>query len=76
MIGSSNWANDVPPTSFILDETIVSGIENLNEVFSALPTHTSPVRSVKNFVVLSFVIPTSISPILIVAVAAVFERGT
>ena len=76
MIGSSNWAKDVPPISLTLDETTVSGNENLNVVFSALPTHVSPERSVRNFVVLSFVVPTSMSPILIVAVAAVFERCT
>ena len=45
-------------------------------VFSALPTHTRPARSLKNFVVLSLVVPTFISLKLIVAVAAVFERGT
>ena len=45
-------------------------------VLSELPTQTSPERSVKNFVVLSFVAPTFISPIRIDAVAAVFERGT
>ena len=45
-------------------------------MFSALPTQTRPERSVKNFVVLSFVGPTFISLMRIDAVAAVFERGT
>ena len=45
-------------------------------VFAILPTHTSPERSVRNLGVLSFVLPKFISPILIVAIAAVFERGT
>ena len=41
-----------------------------------LPTQTNPVRSVRNLGVLSFVAPKFTSPMLIVAVAAVFERGT
>ena len=76
MIGVSNCANDVPPMSLTLVETTSSGNENLYVVFSTLPTQASPERRVKNFVVLSFVVPTFISPILIDAVAAVLERGT
>ena len=76
MIGSSNCAKDVPPISLTLVETISSGIEKRYVVFSELPTQTSPARSLKNFVVLSFVAPTFISLNRIVAVAAVFERGT
>ena len=45
-------------------------------VFATLPTQTSPERSVKNLGVLSFVDPKLTSPILIVAIAAVLERGT
>ena len=76
MIGSSNCAKDVPPISLTLVEVTSSGNENRYVVFSALPTQTRPERRVKNFVVLSLVGPTFISPIVIVAVAAVFERGT
>ena len=76
LIGSSNCAKDVPPISITLVEVTSSGIEKRNVVLFALPTQTRPERNVKNFVVLSFVAPTFISPILIVAIAAVFERGT
>ena len=76
MIGSSNWANDVPPTSTTLVEIISSGTEKRYVVFSALPTQTKPERNFKYFVVLSFVTPTFISFKVTVAVAAVFERGT
>ena len=76
MIGVSNCAKDVPPMSLTLVETTSSGNENLYVVFSTLPTQASPERSVKNFVVLSFVAPTFISPILNYAVAAVLlESG-
>ena len=58
MIGLSNCAKDVPPMSLTLVEVTSSGIEKRYVVFSELPTHTSPARSFKNFVVLSFVVPT------------------
>ena len=54
----------------------LSGNENLKVVFSTLPMHTSPERNVIDFGVASVVAPKSTSSILIVAVAAVFERGT
>ena len=76
MIGSLNCAKDVPPISLTLVDVTSSGIENLNVVFSAFPTHTKPDRNVRNFGVLSVVVPKFISLIRIVAVAAVFERGT
>ena len=76
MIGSSNCAKDVPPISLTLVEVISSGIDKRYVVFSTLPTQTRPERSVKNLGVLSFVVPKLISLILIVAIAAVFERGT
>ena len=76
MIGLSNFAKEVPPTSTTLVEVTSSGTEKRNVVFSTLPTQTRPERRVKNFVVLLLVGPTFISPIVIVAVAAVFERGT
>ena len=72
----SNLANEVPFTSTTLDDVISSGIENLYVVFSELPTHTRPARKVKNLGVASFVGPKLISDRLIVAVAAVLERGT
>ena len=62
--------------SLILDETTSSGTEKRNVVLSELPTTTNPFCNVKNLVVASFVVPTFISPILIFAIAAVFERGT
>ena len=76
MIGSSNTAKEVPPLSSTLLDVTGSVIENLYVVFSAAPTQTSPERRVKNFVVESLVVPTSISFIFIWATAAVFERGT
>ena len=76
LIGSSNCAKDVPPLSITLVDVIGSGIENRYVVLLAAPTHTRPARRVKNFVVLSLVAPTFISPNFIVAIAAVFERGT
>ena len=76
MIGSSNTAKEVPALSSTLVDVIGSDIENLYVVLSALPTQTSPDRRVKNFVVASDVVPTSMSFILIWATAAVFERGT
>ena len=57
-------------------EVIVSGIENLKVVFSLLPTHTRPGLSERNLGEASVVGPKSISSILIVAVAALLERGT
>jgi hypothetical protein len=62
--------------SLTLVEVISSGIEKRYVVFSELPTHTRPERNVKKRGVLSFVVPKLISPILIWAIAAVFERGT
>ena len=62
--------------SLTLDDVISSGIENRYVVPCVLPTQTSPERRVRNFGVLSLVAPKFISPILIVAIAAVFERGT
>ena len=76
LIGSSNCAKDVPPMSLTLVDVISSGIEKRYVVFSVLPTQTRPERRVKKRGVLSFVVPKLISPILIVAIAAVLERGT
>ena len=45
-------------------------------MLSALPTQTSPALNFKKLGVLSFVGPRLIFPMLIVAIAAVFERGT
>ena len=61
--------------SVTLVEVTSSGIENLYVVFSTLPIQTSPERSFKVFGVASVVGPKSTSPNLIVAVAAVLERG-
>ena len=76
LIGSVNCANEVPPISLTLDDVISSGIEKRYVVPWELPTQTSPERRVKNLGVLSSVVPKFISPMVIVAVAAVFERGT
>ena len=76
LIGSLNCAKEVPPMSLTLDDVISSGIEKRYVVFSELPTQTRPERRVKKRGVLSFVVPKFISPILIVAIAAVLERGT
>ena len=65
----------MPPISVILVDVISSGIENLYVVFSMFPIQTSPERSFKVFGVASVVGPKSTSPNLIVAVAAVLERG-
>ena len=62
--------------SITLVEVTLSGSENLKVVFSTLPIQTSPARSFKNLGVASVVVPKSTSPNLIVAVAAVLERGT
>ena len=56
-------------------EVILSGNENLKVVFSTFPIQTIPERSFKVFGVASVVGPKSTSPNLIVAVAAVLERG-
>ena len=45
-------------------------------MLSTLPIQISPERSFIDFGVASVVVPKSTSPILIVAVAAVLERGT
>ena len=63
MIGSSNFAKDVPPISTTLDDVISSGIEKRYVVFSLFPTHTRPERRVKNLGVLLFVVPKFTSPI-------------
>ena len=55
---------------------MVSGIENLKVVLSLLPTHTRPALNERNLGVASVVGPKSISSIFIVAVAALFDRGT
>ena len=75
-IVSSNWAKETPFISLTLVEVISSGIEKRYVVFSELPTHTSPERSVKKRGVLLFVAPRFTSPIFIWAIAAVLERGT
>jgi len=70
-------ASVVVPTCLVitLDEVTLSGIEKRKVVFSTLPIHTNPGRSVKMLGGFD-VWPKSTSSILIVAVAAVFERGT
>ena len=76
VISSSNCAKELVPIAFTALEVIVSGIENLYVVFSLLPTHIRPALSERNLGVASVVGPRSISSILIVAIAALFERGT
>ena len=76
VIGSSNFANETPYTSTTLVEVTCSDIENRYVVFWLLPTQTRPGRRLKKRGVLSFVAPRFTSSIVIVAVAAVFERGT
>ena len=66
----------MPPMSTTREDVISSGIEKRYVVFSELPTQTRPERRVKNLGVLSLVVPTFTSLMLIVAIAAVFERGT
>ena len=74
---SSNWAYLFPLIVTILVEVISSGIENLYVELFALPTHTRPalnvIKGICGSAKLSLI---SISPNLIVATAAVFERGT
>ena len=76
MIGSSNCANEEPPMSMTLEDEILSDVENRYVVFSELPTQISPDWSVMKFGVASVVGPRFTSDMLIVALAAVFERGT